>query len=136
MAEMVGAAGKVYAVDSSREMLDYIAAQGPGPQVTLVQVDAGRTGLAANSTNVCVAAFVLHEVASPLMLLAEAYRLLVPGGLVAIVEWKMEARRGPPPEAKIGGDRARELLSRAGFAREEYFDWSESHYAIKGRKPG
>jgi ubiquinone/menaquinone biosynthesis C-methylase UbiE len=134
MADLVGAAGRVYAVDTSREMLDYVAARRPGPQVTLVQADAGRTGLEGDSTDVCVAAFVLHEVASPSDLLAEAYRLLAPDGVVTVVEWKADVRRGPPPGVRIGSEKTRELLARAGFAGDAYVDWSENHYAVTSKK--
>ena len=135
MAEIVGPAGRVYAVDSNPEMLESVAAHSQGPQLTLVQADAASTGIAAGSTNVCLVALVMHEVASPSQLLAEGFRLLVPGGVLAIIEWKIESPGGPPPEIRIGGDRARELLASAGFAADSYHDWSVNHYALTGKKP-
>jgi ubiquinone/menaquinone biosynthesis C-methylase UbiE len=135
MAKIVGGSGKVYAVDVSKEMIDYVVSQTPGSQVELVQADAAETGIGGNRANVCLAAFVLHEVASSARVLAEAYRVLAPAGVVAIMEWKMEAKRGPPAEVRIDRYRAEELLTGAGFAVDAYFDWSENHYAVTGQKP-
>ena len=135
MAEIVGRAGRVYAVDNDKDMLDYIATQDPGPQLVLVQADMARTGLESETANVCLAAFVLHEVASPETVLAEAFRLLKAGGLIAIAEWRMESRIGPPASVKISGEKARELLNLAGFEFESYRDWSINHYVVTARKP-
>ena len=133
MAEIVGESGKVFAVDNSRDMLDYISAQA-SPQIALVEADASRTGLPGGIADVCLAAFLLHETASPSEVVAEAFRLLKTGGSLLIVEWRIDARIGPPADIRISPEKARQLLMTAGFASGGYRVWSENHYVICGAK--
>lgn len=135
MAKIVGKEGAVYAVDNSRDMLDYIASASPGPQFRMVEADVSDTGLPTGIADFCLAAFVLHELSDPSTALKEAHRLLTTGGKIAIVEWRMDSRIGPPQDVKISPDRARELLLTSGFDPGQDRNWSINHYVIVGRKP-
>ncbi len=134
MARIVGKEGAVYAVDNSRDMLDYLTSSSPGPQLKMVEADVSDTGLPAGIADFCLAAFILHELPDPLTALVEAHRLLTPGGKIAIVEWRMDSRIGPPADVKISPERARELLRTTGFDPAEDWNWSINHYVIVGRK--
>ncbi len=135
MARLVGENGIVYAVDNSRDMLDYLASNSPGPQLKMVEADVSMTGLAGDIADVCLAAFVLHELPDRSKALHEACRLLKPGGKIVIVEWRMDSRIGPPADVKISPERARDLLRDAGFEPQYDRNWSINHYVIDGRKP-
>ncbi len=135
MAQIVGATGVVYAVDNSRDMLNYLVSANPGPQLKTVEAEVSMTGLDPDSADVCLAAFVLHELPDPSPALVEAHRLLKPGGRIVIVEWRMDSRIGPPADVKISPERARQLLNSAGFDPGDYRNWSINHYVIVGRKP-
>ena len=136
MAEIVGETGTVYALDNSRDVLDYLNSLNHGPQLKTVEADVAMTGLGAGIVDVCLAAFVLHELAlaDRSAAVAEAFRVLKPGGTIVIVEWRMDSRIGPPADVKISPERARELLNSAGFEPGDYREWSISHYVMTGSK--
>ena len=136
MVEIVGPKGMVYAVDNSAAMLDHLRLTNPPENLKLIQADAANTGLDSACADVCLAAFVLHEVDSPETVIAEAYRLLKPGGLAVVVEWRMDTGHGPPVHIRISPDMARTLFHRVGLIDETHVDWSINHYVITGRKAG
>ena len=135
MADLVGRKGAVYAVDNSRDMLDYLVSVRPGPNLKVIQSEVSDTVLPSAIADVCLAAFVLHELPDPSAAVKEAFRLLKPGGRIVIVEWRLDSRIGPPADVKIAPERARDLLRTAGFEPHSDRNWSINHYVIDGRKP-
>lgn len=85
--------------------------------------------------DIIVMAQLHHELDAPEPLMAECRRLLAPGGLVAIIDWKDEENGKSPakgrrvPEATI-----RAHLSGAGFTDLASHDVYEFHAFITGRK--
>ena len=134
MADLVGETGLVYAVDSSAGMIDYLRNTALRPNLRLIQADAGHTGLDGEIADFCLLAFILHEVSDPEAILAETSRILKPGGKAAVVEWRMDARRGPAPQIRIPKEKALRLLEQDGFAVIKQQDWSPNHYVIIGQK--
>lgn len=133
---MVGETGTVYAVDDSDEMLDYLRAKGPSPNLKVVHSDAGQTGLIDEIADVCLLAFILHEVDDAKRLADETLRLLKPGGKVVAVEWRSELDSpGPPPRIRLSEAQIRGLFREVGFTAFEYAIWSSSHYWAKALKP-
>ena len=61
-ADVVGPSGRVYAVDSSGEMLDIMRGLGLPPQVRTLQSQAYAIPLADGAADMALAAFVVHEV--------------------------------------------------------------------------
>ena len=132
------------AVDASVAMLRVAAAQarrglpdGDRRRVRLVAGEAGRLPLVDGSADVVVSAFVLQLVPDRLAALREAWRVLRPGGRVAVVTWQdeetpfrpadvfydalRELNLRPPPEEEpevfnfISPRQAAGQLRRAGF---------------------
>lgn len=135
-AALAGETGTVYAVDDSAEMLDHLRARRPPSNLKLVHSDAGQTGLADEISDVCILAFILHEVNEASRLVAEAFRLLRPGGMVVAVEWRSELDSpGPPRKIRLSKVRIEQLLREAGFSSLEYAIWSPNHYWAKACKP-
>lgn len=135
-AALAGETGTVYAVDDSAEMLDHLRARRPPSNLKLVHSDAGQTGLADEISDVCILAFILHEVNEASRLVAEAFRLLRPGGMVMAVEWRSELDSpGPPRKIRLSKVRIEQLLREAGFSSLEYAIWSPNHYWAKACKP-
>jgi ubiquinone/menaquinone biosynthesis C-methylase UbiE len=135
MADLVGPAGAVYAVDTSQDMLDYVRSQRPPSHLRLVRADAIATGLPGGIAGVCLLAFVLHEFRTPVDALIEARRLLKPGGRVIVAEWRMDSDKGPPWEIRIDRRNAEGMLRQAGLEPQEYVDWSRRHYVMAGSRP-
>jgi len=135
MARCVGDNGKVYAVDSSAEMLGHIRAKNPPLNLVLVQRDVAQTGLDDQIADICLLAFILHEVKQPDNLIAEAFRLLKPGGRLLVVEWKADLESpGPPKSRRITRGQIEQLFGQAGLSLVEYLDWSRNHYVATGSK--
>ena len=134
MAALVGSKGKVYAIDNSKEMLEYIRAKNPPPNLKLIYSDVGRTGLNSQIANMCLLAFILHEVKEPDNIIAEAFRLLKPDGRLVIVEWKADLDSpGPPRKRRISKKQIEQLLAHIGLTLENYLDWSKNHYVAVGK---
>jgi ubiquinone/menaquinone biosynthesis C-methylase UbiE len=121
MAAAVGAAGRVFAVDVSPEMLARLReklAEAGLANVVCVEAEASATTLPALSCDCVFLANVWHEFDDHSAVLAEAHRILGPGGRIAILDWRpdVEPGHGPPVEHRIPAESARQSLAQAGFA--------------------
>lgn len=135
MAELVGDEGTVYSIDNSVTMLSYIRAKNPPPNLILINSDVDKTGLNDRIADICLLAFILHEVKKPDYLVAEAFRLLKPGGRIIIVEWKADLDSpGPPRRRRISSKQIKQLFGQFGLAMISYIEWTNNHYVIIGMK--
>ena len=135
MVHCVGNNGVVYAVDNNIEMLSYIRTKNPSANLKLVHRDVSQTGLNNQIADLCLLAFILHEVKSPEYPLAEAFRLLKPEGKVLVVEWRADVDPiGPPREKRLTKDRIEQLFVKAGLFLVQYRDWSVNHFVALGKK--
>ncbi len=66
--------------------MEHIRAKNPPPNLELVLADVNRTGLPDAIADICLLASILHEVGEPGRLMAEAARLLKPGGRAVVVD--------------------------------------------------
>lgn len=129
LAEMLGATGRVYAVDKSPKMLEHIRAKNPPPNVTVIQSNVEETGLDDRIADICLLSSILHEVKQSARLMAEVSRLLKAGGRVVIVEFKKDAEApGPPKKVRISQEQLQRLCRGAGLSLTSYEEWSESYY--------
>jgi ubiquinone/menaquinone biosynthesis C-methylase UbiE len=136
LAPLLGTKGKAYAVDDSADMLGILKSRNPPPNLIPIKADFTATGLESGIADFCLAAFVLHETRAPEKLLAEAYRLLKPGGTLLVVEWRAEFDSpGPPQKIRITAERMVELFAGAGFKDFQSANWSEKHYYGRAQKP-
>jgi ubiquinone/menaquinone biosynthesis C-methylase UbiE len=119
--------GRVVAVDLSQSMLDQLARLAMGRGLTdrleLRCCPADETGLADGCMDYVISVALLHEVPDPAAVLAEAWRVLRPGGRVAVRDFAYDARRSwlaklTHPRSAYGHLRPGELragLEAAGF---------------------
>ncbi len=135
MAKLVGDDGKVYAVDRSAEMLGRIREKNPPANLVLLQREVELTGLDSQIADVCLLAFILHELKKPEPLVVEAFRLLKPGGRLVVVEWKAELdSKGPPKSVRIAKGQIERLFKQVGVNLVEFRDWSKNHYVAVGER--
>lgn len=80
-----GRGASVAGLDFSPAMLALAAANAPGCR--FVEGDAEATGLAPASFDAVVSSFGIHHVPRPERAMAEAFRVLRPGGMVAFTTW-------------------------------------------------
>ncbi|MFC1909394.1 class I SAM-dependent methyltransferase [Chloroflexota bacterium] len=134
LAELVGNEGKVYAIDNSDAMLSYMRVNKPPPNLILINNDVNNTGLNDTIVDVCLLAFILHEVKKPENLIAEAFRLLKPEGRVVIVEWRAGLDSpGPPRRKRISQEQIEQLFGQVGLVMMSYIEWTKNHYVAIGK---
>ncbi|WP_298439611.1 class I SAM-dependent methyltransferase [Geobacter sp.] len=136
--------GTVHALDIEPEMIEMVrekcAREGIG-NVRLLLRDfvAGGTGLPDNSVDAALLFNILHH-EEPVALLKEAFRVLRPGGIAAVIHWNYDPTtpRGPSMDIRPRPEQCMEWGRKAGFAfdEEERFDLKPYHYGLLFRKPG
>jgi ubiquinone/menaquinone biosynthesis C-methylase UbiE len=78
---------------------------------------------------------VLHEMVAPIRLLGEIRRVLAADGRLLLIDWKRRpSPHGPPVSERLGRERARGLLARAGFKRVTAHNIYRHHYALLAEK--
>lgn len=130
------AVGRVMAVDVQPEMLERLRARITGDlPITLVSGSAEKTTLDAASVDLAFYANVWHEIDDRSAALAEAKRILRPGGRVAIVDWRPEAgEHGPPLGHRLAADLVARELRAAGFETTGPATVGTYHYVVIGER--
>lgn len=117
LAEIVGPAGAVWALDVSQEMLDALAERQPPEHVHLMRAELPQTQLPEAAADFVWGAFVYHEVEPPAQLAVELRRITRAGGRVAILDWRPDGATndGPPRHHRVAPQQVIEHLLAAGF---------------------
>ena len=133
MARLMGPTGRVYAVDLEESMLAALRtrlAAVPKLDVKVMRSTEDRLPLPARSVDFAFLACVLHELDGP-GTLREAARVLRPGGILGIVEWKkIRQGEGPPYRHRLSPAKAVAFLKQGGFEAREPFEAGPYHYGI------
>ena len=135
--EITGPAGKVIGVDISEEMLNEVRTRinGKGHNIELVLADNLSLPVTDARATFALLSNVLHEADDMLAMLAEANRVLKPGGRLAIIEWeKREMPLGPPVEHRLHQDEIMRLVMEAGFTMAKISPAGEFHIACTALK--
>ncbi|HUF73392.1 MAG TPA: class I SAM-dependent methyltransferase [Gammaproteobacteria bacterium] len=113
--------GTVYAVDIESSMIEATAARAQGHglgnvETVLRDFVARGTGLPDESVDYAMLFNILHG-ENPAGLVAEAFRVLRPGGRVAVTHWVHDAAtpRGPDLSIRPRPEDCRQWLEQAGF---------------------
>jgi ubiquinone/menaquinone biosynthesis C-methylase UbiE len=137
--------GKVIAVDESEEMLEQLIRRAEksecADRIEPRLADASATGLPESSIDLVLSANLLHEVPNPHAVIEEVARVLTPGGVFVIQDfrdglfWKIfrrfhpEAANGP-----LNIDELTATLEKTGF-EETVINAKRLRYIASGRKP-
>lgn len=138
LARAVSPGGRVFAVDLQPEMLERLRAKlTPELPVELVRGSANETTVADASVDLVFYANVWHELDDRPGALAEAKRILRPGGRVAIVDWRPavvapgeEPPPGPPLDHRVSADDALAVVRAAGFSAPDAGSVGQHHYIV------
>ena len=133
-ARVVGPTGKVYGVDISREMLDYLEKQAESERLTNIQPVLAETHnpkLPPASVDVIFVCDTLHHISERATYYPLLMRALKPGGrFVNIDFYKRPLPVGPAVEMKIPkAEMIREAES-AGFHLVQQYDFLEYQYFV------
>lgn len=135
LAKAVGEGGKVYALDVSQEMIDYLRDRVPA-QVELRKVSRRSTGLADASLDRLMTLNTWHHIEQRGSYAAELTRVLKPGGFVLVVDFVPGAEGpGPPPEMRLSAEQVSKELRQGGLEVEVLEEDLPRHYIVRGVKP-
>jgi ubiquinone/menaquinone biosynthesis C-methylase UbiE len=137
-AKKVGPGGKVFALDVSTQMLDFLkesAAKAGLSNIAYVVTSNYTVPLDDSVADVTLIANVLHEVSEPQKLLRESARITRPDGRLVVIEWKKEdAPKGPPARERLASEEIAEALQAIGFEYLESFEAGPYSYGWKARR--
>ena len=133
--------GTIYALDIDEEMIQMVqntASEAGRRNVVAIQRDfiAEGTGLPDNSCEYVMLFNILH-VEEPLKILAEAKRILLPGGKVWVIHWNYDLTtpRGPSMEIRPRPEQCQQWIKTAGFElTKPFIDFPPYHYGILGQR--
>jgi len=141
-AGMVGESGTVYAVDLWQEGIEELKARAAEENALNIKAfvcDAGRRlPVDDRLVDVCLMATVLHDFVEDRIadnVLPEVVRVLKPGGLFAIVEFKkIDGPPGPPRHIRLAPEVVEEMLAAHGFSKVRFTELGPYNYLITFRK--
>jgi ubiquinone/menaquinone biosynthesis C-methylase UbiE len=136
--KIVGSNGRVYAIDIQKELLARLQREAQGQGVGNIEVVWGDiespqgSKLTQGSVDLVMIANVLFQIERRAVVVAEAQRVLRPGGKLLLVDWRESfGGIGPKPADVIPPTLAKELAVKAGFTFErELSDAGEHHYGL------
>jgi len=130
--------GSICACDISETMLDWLAENLPEEargRVVPMKMTENEVPLAGGIADLVYMVNLHHELEDPPTIVAEAQRLLRPGGKVAVVDWKKTPTpEGPPPEIRTTAEEIVAQMEKAGFVRIVVHPLLEHHHLVIGEK--
>lgn len=140
-AEIVGMAGLVYALDIHEEAVGPLRQEVEGKgmdNVRILLADMTKViPLRDEEVDFCLLANVLHDLdpdSERLSVLKEVRRVLRPGGILGVVEFKkLPPPPGPPEAIRISPEELKGMVSALGFQGEALLDVGPYHYAMRFR---
>lgn len=137
-AQIVGEAGKVFALDISAEMLEETkkAALTNGiSNIEVVQSSETALPLPDESVSYCFISNVLHEADDKTALVREMARILKSNGKLVVIEWNDNVEDwGPPADHRLKSSDVIKFIQAEKLQPEEPIDISGCFYAIISRK--
>jgi len=117
--KIVGHEGKVFALDTSKEMIDELRIRILKNKITNIDTIISypyHFHLDSNIGTFSFMANVLHEVEDKISFLKETNRILKKDGTLCIIEWQKKlTERGPPLEDRINESEIEELMDKTNF---------------------
>lgn len=140
-ARRAGPAGRIFAVDLQREMLQLlrgkleILAERDG--IELVEGTASDTHLPSASCDLAFLANIWHELDDRESVLGEAARILRAGGRIAILDWRPDVSNppGPPAGHRVGPADVVSVLTRCQWTVDASTPFGSYSYLVIARPP-
>lgn len=139
-AHLVGASGKVYALDRDEAAMEEIRRRAAAEGLNNLELRVG----SAEEIEICRACAdtiffgtALHDFQNPARVLENARKMLKPGGRLVNLDWKKTNMSfGPPLKIRFDEATASKLMESAGFAVESTKDSGPYHYLMVAKPKG
>jgi len=138
LSRAVGDKGKVIATDIEPDMVRYMkerAVREKLGNVEAILAPADDVGVAAGSVDRVLVVDTWHHIHDREQYAAHLARALEPGGMVAIVDFTLESKRGPPPDHRLTPDTVMAELRAGGLTPELASESLPDQYVVLGRRP-
>ncbi len=131
--------GKIFAIDIQRQMLDVTRTKSKLENLHDIEYiwsdleTPNGSKLKDNFVNLVLITGLLHQSEQKEAIIKEAYRILTPGGRMALIEWSAEMdgmNLGPANDMRIGKEVAISLCINQSFSVQKEFDAGSHHYGI------
>ncbi|MDH2901247.1 MAG: class I SAM-dependent methyltransferase [archaeon] len=136
LARVVGKGGRIYAVDKSQVMLEYLKSNmqrsKTDPEIVkIIESDVSKTPIPSASCDLVLFANILHDLDDQKEFLAEVRRISKPSATIVDIDWKdTDNGFGPPLEIRMAEEKARKILERNGLTCVASLDPGPYHYGL------
>jgi ubiquinone/menaquinone biosynthesis C-methylase UbiE len=141
-AKRVGANGKVYAFDVTPQALEVLRSRAELERLRNIEAlranveQLGGSKLKDASIDAAIISNILFQAENKPVLLAEAKRILKPGGRALVIEWNQaKSIGGPALAARLTREEILRLFEAAGLPLEKEFAAGDQHFGFLFRKP-
>lgn len=135
-AAIVGASGRVLALDTQAEMLDALKERRPPWFVKPLRSEESSLPVDDCEVDLALLAYMLHETADKRGFLREVLRILKTNGKLLIIDWKkIKEDKGPPIEERLSELDVAVHVRSAGFKKVSVRSLNASHYMILASRP-
>ena len=143
LSQLSGPSGLVYAVDlweEGVEILEQDALKKEAANILTIKADATREiDIEAHSLDLCLMATVLHdfkEMNADQTVLKQVLNLLIPGGCLAVIEFKkMDGPPGPPAHIRLSQEETEKLVTGLGFKKINTTEIGDYNYLTTFKSP-
>ena len=110
--------GKVFAVDIEPDMLRYLGERARRQHLSVVMPVLATTDSSnlPEPVDLILVVNTYHHIGNRISYFAKLKNLLAPNGQVAVVDFKMDAPEGPPPDFRLAPERVASELDAAGYS--------------------
>ncbi len=110
--------GRVYGVDTDPDMVKYLVDRAKREGLKNVTALVGKPDdpRLPEKADLIIMVDVYHHVENREAYFRKLANSLKPGGRLAVIDFRMDSKEGPPKSARIAPDRVKSELKRAGYA--------------------
>lgn len=137
LARAVGPQGRVLALDVEPDMVRYLRERAAKEALANVEarvVEVDDPGLASESVDRILIVDTWHHIPHRVAYAKKLGRALSPGGTIAIVDFTMEAKNGPPPHHRLPPEEVVKELAQAGLTATIVAEDLPEQYIVVGRR--
>lgn len=136
-AKITSVRGKVYAVDVQKSSLEQVKKEARLQNIVGIETvwsdieTVGAAKIAPHSLDMVFIINTLFQISRKEAVLAEARRLMKPGGFLLIVDWLAgDTAMGPPAASRLDLAKTKALASSAGFVFQKDIDAGSHHFGM------